>query len=127
MASHGWVCAVQPPVPCAFVHEEANLVSHLASLAVSKPPPVWYHRGMTLSLQATFLPAAFVIPASQLDCACTNAPLRLSTHASAATSIWSHSPCTMQPPLPCAFVHEEANLVSHLASLAVSTAPPVCC
>jgi hypothetical protein len=26
MASHGWVCTLQSPWPCALVHEEVNLV-----------------------------------------------------------------------------------------------------
>src|SRR5262245_36915783 len=84
MASHGWVCALQSIWPCALVHEEVNLVTHLASLTGSAAAPVFCAFAMTSSLQSTFLPAALVIAASQLDCACTNAPpLRLSTHASA--------------------------------------------
>src|SRR5262245_21017810 len=107
MASHGWVCAAQPDLTCAFVHVEANLVVHLANSAVSTVAPVLCARAMTLSWQATVLPAAFVIPASQLDCACTGAPLRLSTHASASASIASRSSfCWVQPPLPRAFAHD---------------------
>src|SRR4029453_4361533 len=95
----------------------------------SAAAPVFCALAMTLSLQSTFLPAVLVIAASQLDCACTNAPpLRLSTHASASTSMASHGwVCALQSPWPGALVHEKVNLVSHLASLTGSAAAPVFC
>src|SRR4029453_7082052 len=94
MASHGWVCAVQSPLLCAFVHEEVNLDSHLASLTVSTATPLCCALAMTLVLQATFLPAAFVTPASQLDCACAT-PLSASDRATSPPTTNDASMCSL--------------------------------
>jgi hypothetical protein len=89
------VCAWQSFWLCALAHEAANFSSHLVSLAASAARPVFWAAAYTLSLQLTFLATAFVMPASQRDCACAMPPTMSDSIANPPTT----SDLSMCPPL----------------------------